>query len=95
VDLKTTAIRITAALKDKWLHFIGFLKFRDHVTLADTVEMFLPLANEYVTKNYPVMKMAPPGLIWEMVWVAVIESKSHPVAEVNAARAALGAKVAG
>lgn len=92
VDLRTEAIKITAALREKWIQYLGLLPFREETPLATMVELFLPMANEYVTKNYPVMKMAPPGLIWEMVWVAVIESKTHPVAEVNAARASLAAK---
>ncbi len=93
VDLKTEAIRITAALREKWIHYLGLLPFREGTPLAKKVEHFLPMANEYVTTNYPVMKVAPPGLIWEMVWVAVIDSKTHPLAEVNTARAALGAKI--
>lgn len=91
-DLKTEANKITTALREKWFQYLGLLPFREETPLVTKVELFLPMANEYVTKNFPVMKAAPPGLIWEMVWVAVIESKTHPVAEVNAARATLSAK---
>jgi hypothetical protein len=64
------------------------------VSLSERIEAFVTPAREGILRNFPVMKTAPNAMIWEMTFVAVIESGTHKASDVNEARAALRAKYA-
>jgi hypothetical protein len=92
--IKEEAAKIVEVLKGKWAYFNTAVPFRDDVSLADRIEAFVEPAREGILNNYPIMRTAPNDIIWEMVFVAVIESKTHRPDEVSQARAALAAKYA-
>jgi hypothetical protein len=91
-QLSAEAARIVEILKGKWVQFQTLLPFRADVPLADKIEAFVAPAREGILKNVPIMRVAPDALIWEMIFVAVIESKTHPADEVSKAREILAAK---
>jgi hypothetical protein len=91
-QLRAEAAKVVEVLKRKWVEFQTLVPFRADVPLADRIEAFVMPAREGILKHYPIMHVAPDGLIWEMIFVAVIESRTHPPEEVSKARASLAAK---
>lgn len=85
---------IVASLGPKWRMFCQAVPFKPEVPLADRIEAFAAPAIAGMLQHYPTTKSAPPGLLWMMVFTAILESKTHPAAEVNAAIAQLEAKYA-
>ena len=85
---------IVEALKRKWTEFQTLLPFKADVPLSERIEAFVEPAREGILQNYPSMRAAPNVVIWEMIFVAVIESGSHPPDEVSRARAVLATKYA-
>ena len=93
-QLHAEAARVVEILTGKWVQFQTMVPFRADVPLADRIEAFMMPAREGILQNVPIMRMAPNALIWEMIFVAVIESKTHPADEVSKARETLAAKYA-
>jgi hypothetical protein len=79
---------------ETWVKFQKVVPFRAHASLSDRIEAFVLPAREGILNHYPIMRTAPPGLIWEMAFVAVMGSKVHLPEEVSNARALLAAKYA-
>ena len=50
--------------------------------------------SEGILQNFPIMRSAPAEVIWEMVFLAVLQSKTHSADEVSKAREVLAAKYA-
>jgi hypothetical protein len=86
-QLKIEAFEIVAALTPHWVRYQTLVPFAPNVLLPTRVVGFLMQAHNYVSKNHPLMKTAPPAMIEEMAWLAVIESGTHTVPQVNEARA--------
>ena len=93
-QLQETTAEIVTILTGKWRDFNAAMPFKDSVSLSERIEAFVTPAREAILRNFPVMKAAPNAMIWEMIFVAVIESGTHKTADVNEARAALRAKYA-
>ena len=91
-QLQAESAKIVEILKRKWVEFQTMVPFPADVPLTHRIEAFIVPAREGILKHYPIMRMAPPGLIWEMVFAAVIESKTHLPDDVSKARASLAAK---
>ena len=89
------AAKIIEALKPKWEMFCQTIPFRADVPLANRIEAFASPAMAGMMQQYPSTKSAPPSVLWLMVFTAVLESKTHPTADVNAAIAQLEMKYAG
>jgi hypothetical protein len=53
--------------------------------LAVEINKFGTMATEVMFTKFPIMKQAPAKLIWLIVCTAVLESKTHPVDDVNKA----------
>lgn len=90
-QVKFDSNAIAASLGPKWKMFCE-LPFRTDVPLANRIEAFAAPAIAAMLENYPSTKSAPPGLPWLMIFTAVLTSKTHPVAQVNAAIDMLEAK---
>jgi hypothetical protein len=93
-QLTTETAKIVEVLKLKWVEFQKLVPLRSDLPLSDRIEAFIVPARVGILKHYPTMRTAPAGLIWEMVFVAVIESKTHTPDEISDARALLAAKYA-
>ena len=72
--LSRTASEIVEILKEKWKYFNTALPFKEEISLSQKIEAFIVPAREGLLHNYPIMKSAPNAMIWEMIFVAVIES---------------------
>jgi hypothetical protein len=62
--------------------------------LAHEIEGFGSSATAFIYTKFPIMKQAPPNLLWLIVFTAVLESNTHPAADVNKAIDMLRAKYA-
>lgn len=93
-QVKADMDAIVTSLGPKWKMFCQTLPFKADVPLADRIEMFATPAIAGMMQHYPSTKSAPPGMLWMMIFTAILESKTHPAAEVNAAIAQLEAKYA-
>lgn len=87
-QLKAEAFKIVGELTPRWVRYQELVPFVPSVPLATRMPGFAMHAQEYVNGNHPIMKTAPPAMIDEMVWLAVIQSGTHGVPQVNEARAA-------
>jgi hypothetical protein len=87
-QLKTEAFKIVGELTSRWVRYQDLVPFAPSVPLAARMPGFTLQAQAYVDGNHPVMKTATPAMIDEMVWLAVIQSGTHGVPQVNEARAA-------
>jgi hypothetical protein len=94
VQVKADTDAIVASLGPKWKMFCEKMPFKAEVPLADRIEAFAAPAFAGMLQHYPSTKSAPAGMLWMMVFTAILESKTHPVDEVNAAIAQLEAKYA-
>lgn len=93
-QVKAHSDAIVASLNPKWKVFCQTMPFKVEVPLADRIEAFASPAIAGMLQHYSWTKAAPPGMLWMMVFTAILESKTHPVADVNAAIAQLEAKYA-
>lgn len=62
--------------------------------LAAQIEEFSQTAFRFMFTKFPITKDAPPSFIWNTVFTAVLETKTHSVEEVNKAIDLLRAKYA-
>jgi hypothetical protein len=53
--------------------------------LAAQIEEFAQTAFRFMFTRFPITKDAPPSFVWNTVFTAVLESKTHSVEEVNKA----------
>jgi hypothetical protein len=60
--------------------------------LAAEIEEFSQSAFWFMFTKFPLTKQAPPYFLWLTVFTAVLESKTHPTAQVNEAIELLRAK---
>jgi len=91
-QMASDSAAIVDALRPKWKMFCETMPFPDDMPLADRIEAFSAPAMAGMFKHYPSTKVAPPGVLWMMIFTAVLESKTHVVADVNAAIAQLEAR---
>jgi hypothetical protein len=94
-QVKADMSAIVASLGPKWKLFCQQMPFKAEVPLWQQIEAFATPAIAGMMQHYPSTKAAPPGLLWMMVFTAILDSNTHPAAEVNAAIATLEAKYAG
>jgi hypothetical protein len=92
--LGADADEIVDALKRKWIERQSLLLLSADEPLFVHIEALAAPAYADVLNNYAVMREAPPSIFWEMLFVAIFESGTHPPAEVTAARAELAATYA-
>jgi len=78
-----------------WLKFHEQLPVAPNAPLAERIDAFSVVAFRGMFENYPSSKSAPIGALWMMIFTAILESKTHPAAEVDTAVATLEAKYAG
>jgi hypothetical protein len=93
-QLEVDADEIVEVLRRKWIERQSLLLLSVHEPLFVHIEAFAEPAYADVLNNYPLMREAPPRIFWEMLFVAIFESGTHPPAELTAARAELAAKYA-
>lgn len=86
--LKTEALKVVSALTPQWVRYQDLVPFAPSVPLHARVPGFTLRAQDYIAVNHPLMNTAPPAMIDEMVWLAIIQSGTHTVPQVNEARAA-------
>jgi hypothetical protein len=53
--------------------------------LAAKIEEFAQTAFRFMFERFPITKDAPPSFVWNTVFTAVLESKTHTTDEVNRA----------
>lgn len=92
--VKADTRTIIRSLGPKWRMFCETLPFKEDVPLWQRIEAFAQPAIAGMMQHYPSSKHAPPGMLWMMIFTAILESKTHPADEVNAAIAQLEAKYA-
>jgi hypothetical protein len=86
--LKTEAFKVASALTPQWVRYQDLVPFAPSVPLHARVPGFTLRAQDYIAANHPLMNTAPPAMIDEMVWLAIMQSGAHTVPQVNEARAA-------
>ena len=91
-QVRADADAILKVLGSTWLRFHDHLPVAANATLAERT--FCRRLPGHV-ENYPSTKAAPVAALWMLVFTAIIESRTYPVAEVNDAIATLEAKYAG
>lgn len=84
-EVATQSNAATEALKNKWIDFNQQLNFKEEVPLAEIMEVFITPAKEYVLSTYPLFSNASNQEIWMMVFIAVVDSGTHPAGVVNKA----------
>lgn len=87
-QLKSEALKVVDELTPRWIRYQELVPFAPNTPLAARVPGFTLGAQAYVDGNHPMMRTAPPAMIEEMVWLAVIQSGTHGVSQVHEARAA-------
>lgn len=93
-QVKADMAAMVASLGTKWRMFCEQMPFATEVPLWQRIEAFAAPAIAGMMLNYPSTKAAPPEFLWMMVLTAILESKTHPATDVNAAIAQLEAKFA-
>ena len=93
-QLGADADKIVETLKRQWIEHQSLLLLSVDEPLYVHIEAFAAPAYADILHNYPIMREAPPSIFWEMLFVAIFESGTHPTAEATAARAELAAKYA-
>lgn len=91
-QVKSDTDAILKVLGSTWLKFHRQLPVAPNAPLAERIDVFSVVAFRGMFENYPSTKSAPIGTLWMMIFTAILESKTHPAAEVNAAIAKLEAK---
>jgi hypothetical protein len=62
--------------------------------LAGEIERFGSSATAFIMTTFPLTKHAKPYFFWQIMFIAVLESKTHPAADVNKAIDLLRSKYA-
>ncbi|MBX9682152.1 MAG: hypothetical protein K2X41_00020 [Hyphomicrobium sp.] len=94
-QVKDDTDAILDVLGSTWVKFHDQLPVAPNATLAERIDSFSVVAFRGMFENYPSTKSAPIGALWMLIFNAVMQSKTHSVAELNAAVATLEAKYAG
>jgi hypothetical protein len=82
-------------IKAKWINYHNTVHFKDDVPLADVMDSFIGPIHLFFEKKYPVLATGPANVFFLATFTAILESKTHPTAEVNAAIETLKPKYAG
>ena len=88
-DLSAIVRSAEAEVAARWLRFVAEIHFKDDVPLVDRIDSFTHPIQEFLFTRYPVMRNAPAGLFWLMLFNAIASSKTHTQAQLNEAIAAL------
>lgn len=72
-------------LRDKWSQYNRLLLFKDDVPLWKKIESFVPLAQEFIGKKYPVILTGPARVFWLLIFNAIRQSGTNTVEEINVA----------
>jgi hypothetical protein len=63
--------------------------------LADKMDLFIEPVHLFFERKYPVLAAGPASVFFMATFTAILESKTHPAAEINAAIATLESKYTG
>jgi hypothetical protein len=91
-EVKAISDLCVAAFKRTWTDLNS--KADTPEALAAEIEDFSQSAFQFMFTKFPLTKQAPPYFLWLTVFTAVLESKTHPTAQVNHAIDLLRAKYA-
>ncbi len=75
--------RAAQALKEKWLFYLRHVPYGPDVPLVEKVSQFLPPALQYINGHHKALLSAPAHFVPLLIGTALLESKSHPPAEMN------------
>jgi hypothetical protein len=83
--LKREVTDCTRQISEKWVYFTKTLKFKETVSLAEQIDVFVVPIQEFVEAKYPLLMAEPINIFWTMLFTAILQSKTHSSDEVNAA----------
>lgn len=93
-QVKDQTDAIVADLASKWTVFCKTLHFKEGVPLSTRIEAFSMPAFHGIVQKYPIMKSAPPELLWMMILTAVQKAGTHSQDDINKSVKELEAKYA-
>jgi hypothetical protein len=91
-DLPAQNAAATEEIKAKWVSFHNTVHFNADVPLSEKIDAFVTPVHIFFEKSYPVLAAGPAQAFWLSVFTAILESKTHPTEQVNAAIAELRTK---
>src|ERR1700722_7511843 len=90
--LSAQAAAAVEDIKAKWIYFHNTLHFKDDVPLAQKMDAFIEPIHIFFEKKSPVLAAGSASVFFMATFTAILESKTHPTAEVNAAIETLRSK---
>lgn len=90
--------RLTASARDdvraKWLQFNETVHLKTETPLSQRIDAFAQPIQQFFESKYPALLLGSSEIFWLTIFTAILESGTHPEAEVNAAIAELKSKYA-
>ena len=89
-DLQQQMLSCVSEIKEKWIAYNEFLKFKDDVSLGEIIEGFSIPIFQFIENKYPMLLTGPSHIPWMMIFTAVLQSNTHSKDRVNDAVEVLG-----
>lgn len=77
--------KATNEIRAKWIYFCETLPMKEGTPLSIRMRLFITPIQELIEKSYPILLTAPAELYWTIIFTGILESKTHPSDEINAA----------
>lgn len=81
-DLLKSAVQ---DLGDKWIIYTKANHFDNGIPLSENIYIFSQPLVEYFKERYMTLYQYSDSIFWHTLFTAILESKTHPKAEVNTA----------
>ena len=80
-------------IKDRWINYTQTLRFKKDAPLCENIDIFAHPLAEFFKKRYLNLYQYDGSIFWYTVSMAILNSKTHPIDEVNLAMKELNAKL--
>jgi hypothetical protein len=93
-QMRTEAAESVEIIKAKWIQFHNTVHLKAEIPLAQKIDFFLEPIHQFYEKKYPLLAAGPAEHFFLTTFTAILESGTHPTAEINAAIAQFRGKYA-
>jgi hypothetical protein len=94
-ELSSLAASASTEVREKWEYFHRTVHLKAEVPLAQKIDLFSQPLSQFFHTKYPQLLAGGSEIFWLTIFTAVLESRTHPTEEVNAAVEQLRGKYAG